>query len=138
MSLPDFRQTTQMPLLTQSTQDEAFTLAYYLLGSETQAVEAVQKALAGTPARTSQPEELRLAILRGVGAQCQSHSRRPYLPTSDEISARLGQLSGLERAAAILVDVLGLSYGEAARVLGCSPRQAGKLLARARLNLLSL
>lgn len=123
-------------------QDEAFTLAYYLLGDETRAGEAIQGAFA----RLYQRPGLKFAsfrrdVFQRVLAQCRALSsglraaRFSVMSARDEIIDHLLQLNESERSAAVLVDVLGLSYEEAADVLGCSKRETGRLLAQARFHL---
>jgi hypothetical protein len=138
-SLPTDSIAASIPLLPGHTQDEAYTLAYYLLGNEARADEAVAAVFSRRlPTGRGRAEDNRLEILRAIGLYCQAHGATPawgIQPGGDEIISRLGRLNGSERAAAVLVDVLGLSYAQAARVLSCSQHRLGKLLAHARLNL---
>lgn len=122
-------------------QDEAYTLAYYLLGDENRAAEAIQVAFA----RLYQRPGLKFATFRRdvfqrVLLQCRAMSSgvRVHLGKAgarDQVTDNLLQLNDRERAVAVLVDVLGLTYDEAASVLGCTKKETGRLLAQARLNL---
>lgn len=123
-------------------QDEAFTLAYYLLGDETRAAEAIQGAFA----RLYQRPGLKFAsfrrdVFQRVLAQCRAMrsglrtARFSVMTVRDDVTENLLRLNEPERSAAVLIDVLGLSYDEAADVLGCSKREISRLLAQARLNL---
>lgn len=122
-------------------QDEAFTLAYYLLGDETLAGEAIQSAFT----RLYQRPGLKYAtfkrdVFQRVLMQCQKmdHGLRIRLGSAgarDKVANHLQRLNERERAVAVLVDVLGLSYDEAASVLGSTKKETGRLLAQARLNL---
>lgn len=122
-------------------QDEVFTLAYYLLGDENRAAEAIQGAFA----RLYQRPGLKFAsfrrdVFQRVVLQCRAMNsgypmRITTLNARDNVANQLLHLNERERTVAVLVDVLGLSYDEAADVLGCSKRETGKLLAQARLKL---
>jgi len=126
------------------TQDEAYTLAYYMLGDERGAEKATQSAFNHLFKHGQlQAGRFRLEVLRGILASCQSRSGSLLvLPKTsaaaesrDDLSWKLLGLQENERAVVILVDVLGLNYIEAAHVLGGSKKQVCKLLAQARLKL---
>jgi len=125
--------------LTLQLQDEAFTLAYYLLGDEARAAEATQVAFSGLYQRPGlKLESFRRDVLRRVILQCrgaQGAISGLGFNSRDEISIHLMKLDARERCVAVLVDVLGLSYTEASDILGCPRKEVGKLLAHARLNL---
>lgn len=122
-------------------QDEAYTLAYYLLGDENRAAEAIQSAFA----RLYQRPGLKFATFRRdvfqrVLLQCHAMSSglRVHLGSArahDAVTDNLLRLNERERSVAVLVDVLGLTYDEASSVLGCTRKETGRLLAQARLNL---
>ncbi len=130
------------------TQDEAYTLAYYLLGDESGAERATQSAFnqlyrhAGLPAG-----RFRLEVLRRVLASCQQQRQglgqqirfkpaaHPFSGSGEAVFGKLLDLQDGERGVLVLVDVLGLDYEQAAQVLGSSRKQVGKLLAQARINL---
>jgi DNA-directed RNA polymerase specialized sigma24 family protein len=123
-------------ILAQHYQDEAYTLAYYLLGDEARASEALQAAFTRLYHRTDlQMEHFRFDVLRWVLAYCRNSGGIPMrAANSGEIARQLSYLEENERTALVLVDVLGLDYSEAARVLGCSSKQIGKLLAQGRVG----
>ena len=114
-------------------QDEAFTLAAYLLGDDRAADAAVQEAVTGAYRRYLRAPEssVRLLILQQVLARCgRSACARPVGPVEG-----VHDLAVRERHALLLVDMLGLSYGEAGEVLGCSRDQVARRLARARIRI---
>jgi DNA-directed RNA polymerase specialized sigma24 family protein len=129
------------------TQDEAYTLAFYLLGDEHNAEQATQAAF-GQLQQYARLElsRFRLEVLRRVVEGCQRISRilpnRSGLRSAfrmvaqrDETFQNLLNLNESERFVIVLVDVLGLNYGEAAQVLSSSKKQVGKTLAQARWKL---
>ena len=117
-------------------QDEAYTLAYYLLGDENRAAETTQDAFARLYQRAGlRLDKFRLEIFRWVLAH--AHSRSGVLSRAtarDELSRDLLRLNERERSVVVLIDVMGLSYDEAAEVLDCSKKQVGQLLALARIH----
>jgi hypothetical protein len=132
----------EMQLITFNTlalrfQDDAYTLAYYLSADETRAAQATEAAFARLYRWPGlRPDQFRLEILCRVLANI----RKGSSPLSDGrqgdgLSAQLQQLAFEERAAAVLVDVLDLSYDEAARVMNSSQKQVARLLAKARVGL---
>jgi DNA-directed RNA polymerase specialized sigma24 family protein len=116
-------------------QDEMFTLAYYLTCDEKQAavvareacIRCFQEKLDGTI-------PFRLALLKKV-IRC---SRHFPLMASAEGSNLLKMLNDNDRQAVLLVDILGLSYEEAAMVLDCPEGQIARHLSQARLSLVSV
>jgi DNA-directed RNA polymerase specialized sigma24 family protein len=129
-------------------QDDAYTLAYYLLGDESCAERATQAAFDYLYQHAGLSfERFRLEILRRVLEHCQKkaapalrlipHTAVKRLAGSHD--ATLGKLLALkygERSVVILVDVLGLNYEEAAQVIGSSMKQVSHLLAQARQQML--
>lgn len=123
-------------------QDEAYTLAFYLLGDDARAAEATQAAFADLYRRAQpRPEDFRVEVLRRVIAHSDraesSITKRGLVKVSgrDALHHEILSLKTNERWAIVLVDVLGLRYEEAARVLGCSTKQINQWLTQARLNL---
>ncbi len=129
-------------------QDDAYTLAYYFLGDERCAEQATQAAFDQLYRKIPlQASRFRLEVLRRVLSSCQQKDsglskqaiiRTGSYPASsgrDDLAQKLLFLNYGERGAVVLVDMLGLSYDEAAQVLGSSRKQVGKLLAQARLSL---
>lgn len=139
-------------------QDDAFTLAYYLLGDEARALEVVDTAFAHLYRRMGREvadrrsadqrsadqrsgDQFRLEVLHHIFAICfeeQKMSSNVGWAGARALEALCRQLLNLkekERAAVVLVDVLGLTYDEAAQVMGCWKKQLGKLLAQARVSL---
>jgi len=119
-------------------QDEAFCLAFYMLGSEVQAGQVVQSAVrqAYTHFKGRNPD-FRTQILQLVSAGClQAHSRTPDIKTQpDTLQKQLSSLPGKERLALILIDLLELSYAQAGSVLHQPMDSVRGLLAQGRLKL---
>ncbi len=113
-------------------QDQAFTLAAYLLGDDRIADEVVQRAVLQTyrQARMSAGMAVRDSILRHVLRLCDLQNARPKA-----LPAGLARLPDRERRSLLLVDVLRLSYAEAAGVLGCSSASLAQWIADARQRL---
>jgi DNA-directed RNA polymerase specialized sigma24 family protein len=122
-------------------QDDAYTLAYYLLGEESLAARATQAAFARGFSYLSRhggvaQDRFRLEVLREVIDHArESGSSRPQAGVEDDLIRCLLALPFAERAVVVLVDVLNLSYKEAERVSDCSEKELEKRLGRARLNL---
>jgi DNA-directed RNA polymerase specialized sigma24 family protein len=114
-------------------QEDAFTMAYYALGDDSQAEQVVQAAVNqafwyfdGSEVRC------REQILSAVAGGCRRSAARR--------SAAEGVFSTLpieERLAVILVDVLTLSYRQAAEILRCPEAQFTRLLAQGRCRMMN-
>lgn len=129
------------------TQDEAYTLAYYLLGNERHAERATQVAFEQLHRHARlELNRFRLDVLRRVVNGCRRighimpnrsvlRSTLRMVASQDETIQRLIPLNEGERAVVVLVDILGLSYDEAAQVLDSSKKEVGRILAQARLAL---
>ncbi|RPJ45347.1 MAG: hypothetical protein EHM21_09445 [Chloroflexi bacterium] len=145
--MPDLAHFNQQVLLCQ---DDAYTLAWYLLGSETQAEAATQAAVLAAYHQAVRLDDCRTVLLRQVVRQCKRRGRG-FMPfgkiqnrqTADARSladarllgdafASLQKLPDLERQALVLVDILGLSGTEAAAVLGCPVGAVQQHLAQGR------
>jgi hypothetical protein len=125
-------------------QDEAYTMAFYLLGDEKRAEKATQVAFKQLFLHTRvSADRFRLEVLRRVLNNCYGwfgslpvrQKAGTAAESRDDLSSKLLELQESERSAVVLVDVLGLDYEEAAHVLGSSRKQVSKMLAQARLNL---
>ena len=122
-------------------QDDAYTLAYYLLGDDALAARATQAAFARVfsilSRHTRVSEELfRLEVLRWVLKNCRPGGQKQLRSAADdELINRLMALPIDDRSVVVLVDVLNLSYRVAALAVGCSEKELAKRLGRARLNL---
>lgn len=129
------------------TQDEAYTLAYYLLGNERHAERATQAAFEQLHLHARlELNHFRLEVLRRVVDGCRRigqimpnrgvlRSTLRMVASQDETIQRLVPLNEGERIVVVLVDILSLSYEEAAQVLGSSKKEVGRTLAQARLVL---
>ncbi|MGC9522046.1 MAG: hypothetical protein ACP5HG_09215 [Anaerolineae bacterium] len=114
-------------------QEEAFTLAAYLLADDEAADAAVQQAcLRAYQRHRRRPDtSVRLLIFREVISLCAR-------PIGQGVGGPLGALLDLtsrERQSLLLVDLLGLSYADATEVLRCTQRQLTRWLASARSSL---
>ncbi len=122
-------------------QDEAYTFAYYLLGDEKAAEAATQAAFDSVSRHGKlQMEQFRQAVLRGVLNRSQAAA--PLVPSTgraameqrEDVTRALLRLPAAERSALVLVDVLGMGYYDAARIMGCSRKQITYLLAQGRMK----
>lgn len=114
-------------------QDDAYTLAWYLLGDETQAEEVMQSAVeAAYSCFASGKPDCRRLILSFVVEQCRRRKPPARVPDGTAVHHRLRALPEPERAVLVLIDVLGLAYREAACIIGRPLNDIGRLLARAR------
>lgn len=127
----------QLNMLTLRFQDEAYTLAYYMLGNDELASEVTQKAFAGMYENFSlRMDAFKQAAMRNVLAGCRSaEMKADPAATRDALNHRLLRLNTDARSAVVLVDILGLCYDEAGHILGCTQKQVGQLLAQARASL---
>jgi DNA-directed RNA polymerase specialized sigma24 family protein len=118
-------------------QEEAYTLAFYMLGNELQACETVQKAI--TYAYHHPPvNDIQLGILSNVTSLCmQLPARAIDLEVVPEIVRRLCNIPNQERLAVILVDILGLNYAQAAIICRKPEAQISRLLSHARVRMLA-
>jgi predicted DNA-binding protein (UPF0251 family) len=107
-------------------QDQAFTLAVYLLGDEPAADAVVAQAVREIYTRARLLPSIRVQLLGEVLPRCGPRKAS----TREEL-----RLHGHERDALLLVDMLGLCYDEAAQVLGCSHAKLTGWLAAARQRL---
>jgi DNA-directed RNA polymerase specialized sigma24 family protein len=115
-------------------QDEAFSLAYDLLGEEDSAVAIVQQAfINGFTAQKDAHLPFRLRALRWVVRACLDRNQTLLGPS--QLDPRLARLSNEEKVVLVLVDRLGLDYSQAAGVTGISVANIQKILAMARFNL---
>lgn len=101
-------------------QDEAYSLAFCLLGDQTAASRVTQFAFEAAYAQSCKnSKSLKRSVLRTILDQCAP------------LSLYAG-LSRRERCILLLVDHLAFSYEEAAFVLRCSPARVARRLALAR------
>jgi DNA-directed RNA polymerase specialized sigma24 family protein len=118
-------------LLVLQQQDEAFNLAYALLGNETLAEKMVgsvfHKAFVRTPKKSNM---FRIEILATIVIVCLKQAK--VISGPENIRAYLVGLTNIEKIAVILVDSLEMSLEDAAGVLKISHLQLVKLLARGR------
>ena len=114
-------------------QEAAYTLAYYLTGNEAQAEETVQGAVLQAYQKSgANPNGGRAALLQAVIGTCRKLHHAAHANGKDGLAGILSNLSPERRCAVLLVDVLGLSYEEAAQVLSSSPARVSEWLAQGR------
>ena len=116
-------------------QDQAYTLAYYLLGSEKEAMATLQSAAEDAFRETDgKTDSTECRLFRQVLSCCRElvSEAKPQL---SEFHQYLQNLPFECRAAVILVDVLALDYRETARVMGCNSDHVRCVLAKARVGL---
>jgi DNA-directed RNA polymerase specialized sigma24 family protein len=113
-------------------QEEAYTLAYYLLGSTDAAAQAVQTAVLQVYQQAGRNGSPRLTLLKTVLRNCLGQSPAT-IRAADPLTQGILSLPQDERRAVLLVDVLGLSYVEAAQVLSTSTGRVSQWLTGARL-----
>jgi len=133
--------------------------ARQILGSEADARDVLQEIFAGLVARTtrfdgrSAPSTFLYAVTTHacLGRLRDARNRRRLLdehvkPWTDRVDGRspeamsmarsaLAQLPDAEAQAAVYYHLDGMSHGEIAELLACSPRHVGDLLARAEARL---
>jgi DNA-directed RNA polymerase specialized sigma24 family protein len=116
-------------------QDLAYTLAYYLLGSEKEAAAALQSAVENTfRDRDGKTDSMHCLLLRRVLSACRELISGAK-PQGDEFHRHLQILPFECRAVVVLVDVLGLDYCETARVMGRDQDHVRRDLSQARVGL---
>ncbi len=115
-------------------QDEAYSLAYDLLGDESAADGVVQQAfMHGFGRQVDARLPFRLRVLRWVVSACLERSQ--ILPGPARLEPRLAHLSNEENVALLLIERLGLSYSQASGVAQKSEAEFRKQLAAARFSL---
>jgi DNA-directed RNA polymerase specialized sigma24 family protein len=118
-------------------QDEAYTLAWYLLGDAVEAEKTTQAAVEAAFRRfTPHRENCRRLILQQVLRQCQRKTPVKETLPIPGIPQGCVSLTDLERLALVLIEILHLNYPEAALISGCSPQKISRLLAQARRKLI--
>lgn len=117
-------------------QDDAYTLAWYLLGDEAQAEAAVKDAVRIVFNNNAANGSCRVSIFRTVIQHCQAqlHATVPITGISDdnEIFGMLRTVPEDDRLALILVDILGLCYVDAAAIIGIQVHDLSQRLAYGR------
>jgi RNA polymerase sigma-70 factor (ECF subfamily) len=118
-------------------QDLAYTLAYFLLGDEGAATSAIQTAFLRTFQEMGRFRHgsFRGWLIQRVLEACRGQPVRfESLPAGSQgdLTRKLFSLPVDYRSVAIMVDLLGMDYEEAAQAAGCSPKAVSHRLARAR------
>ena len=119
-------------------QDDAFCLAFYMLGSEVQAGQVVQSAVSQAYTHfKGRNSDFRTQILQLVSIDClQAHIRSTEIKAQpDTLQSQLSSLPDKERLALILIDLLELSYAQAGSILRQPKDSVQGLLTRGRLKL---
>jgi DNA-directed RNA polymerase specialized sigma24 family protein len=114
-------------------QDDAFTLAWYLLGDEAAAEAAVQAAVQAAFRRNSGGQAGCNDLgLSQVIQRCCGKLPANALPQNGVYPRLLAALPEQERQAVILVDILNIRYSEAAALLHRPVKEVARLVAQAR------
>ena len=119
-------------------QDEAFCLAYYMLGNETQAGQVVHSAVKQAYKNFKNKNlDFRILLLQLVSAGClvENGSAPPTGSQSESLQDLLDSLPGRERLTLILIDMLGLSYAQAGPIIHQPPETIKSLLSHGRRKL---
>ncbi len=127
-------------------QDQAYTLAYYLLGDASAAENAAQNAFqsARRDIKRVNPDGVRLRLYRAILQSCRTApaavipstgSPSRSFPDEEMVRSRLASIPFEYRSALVLVDVAGLDYREAAAVIGTPVATLQKRLALARVRM---
>jgi DNA-directed RNA polymerase specialized sigma24 family protein len=130
-------------VLVEACQDEAYSLAFRLLGDERAAVQAIQRAVEQSHRSLATCRgEFRLWFFRHIVQVCKyfsaSSSPKPTILTDQaNIQSMLNSLPLDLRLSAVLVDVLGLSYDQAAEVAEINSKKIRQTLALARYSLIA-
>lgn len=114
-------------------QDDAYTLAWYMLGDAVEAETVMQEAVqAAFSSFSSKRTDCRLLILKQIVEQCRT--RKPAASSSVELGIFQGlcSLEDQDREILLLIDVLGLRYSEVACIVNQPLKEIKRLLARAR------
>lgn len=114
-------------------QDDAYTLAWYLLGDEAEAEAVMQSAVQATfHCFSSNRSDCRLLILEQVVEHCWRREPAVCCSFKPGIFCDLRSLAEQERVVLVLIDVLGLDYPEASFITSMPLEKIGSLLAHAR------
>ena len=117
-------------------QDEAFTLALFLLGDETTACEVVQKVILQVYSdRGNNDIAITVNILQGVILLCRKMKPSKTYDTKEWMPG-WNQLEHSEQEALLLVDVLHKSYQNVAVTLNNSESDVARVVARGRYKLI--
>lgn len=128
-------------------QDEAYALAFRLLGDESSASQALQHAVSRAHNQMDRCRgEFRLWFLRTVVESCRATEGTVLKPgrfgvtavpgvTAGDVQSLLNSLPLELRLSAVLVDILGLSYDQAALVAGVQVSSIRRSVALARYSL---
>jgi len=115
-------------------QDDAFTLAIFLVGDEELACQIVQEVIMKVYTDgKSGPQPIDLQVLQGVISSCRRVNRSPF----SEVITIPGweQLDRCEQEALLLVDVFGKTYLDAALILSNSWQEICQNVAMGRRSL---
>lgn len=114
-------------------QDDAFTLAWYLLEDEVEAQAVMQAAVEAAYFYFLQSQaNCHLRILQQVVDQFRKSKQPPHHSKQPGPSHPLRFMTDPERMVVVLIDLIGLDYAKAAFIMGCSRQEIGCLLACAR------
>lgn len=114
-------------------QDDAYTLAWYLLGDEAEAEAVMQSAIQETfQCYSSNRKDCRLLILKQVAKHCLTRKPAACSSAEPDITCNIHFLTQQERVALVLIDILQFDYPEASFITGIPLGKIGPLLGHAR------
>lgn len=119
-------------------QDDAYTLAWYLLGNQVEAEAVMQKAVEAAYHCVSELQvSCRLLILKQIANLCQERKPVAHNSTTLNIPFNFDSLQQSEQLVLVLVDILGMNYIDAALVTNRPVQEVSRLLALARRKLMN-
>lgn len=119
-------------------QDDAYTLAWYLLGDEVEAEAVMQKAVkAAYHCFSERQVNCRLLILKQVANQCRERKPAARGSAALNIPFDLDCLEPSEFLILALVDGLGMNYIDAACIVDRPVQDVSRLLAQARRKIMA-
>lgn len=136
MIAPDFQFMDRFNRQVLVCQDEAFTLAFSILGDERLASNIVQEVILRVYHRRDDREDhiIPIKVLQGVILLCRQ-MKPSMMDSKTEWLPGWNQLERSEQETLLLVDVLDKSYQYTALVLNCSERDVARTVSHGRYKL---
>lgn len=114
-------------------QDDAYTLAWYLLDDEVEAEVVMQKAVeAAYHCFSIHKNDCHLLILKQIVNKSQERRSSTYISLASRLPYNLHFLDQSEQLTLVLIDILGLEYNDAANIMDRPVQDIRQLIARAR------
>lgn len=119
-------------------QDDAYSLAWYLLSDQVEAEAVMQKAVETAYHCVSELQvNCRLLILKQIVNLCQERKPVARGSTTLNIPFNFDSLNPSEQLVLVLVDILGMNYIDAALVTNRPVQDVSRLLALARRKMMN-